>query len=263
MTTKTEHKPGSFSWAELATTDADAAKKFYGGLFGWTFDDSPAGPDMIYTMCKLGGKSAAALYKMGAEMQKGVPPHWASYISVSDVDATTKKAKDNGGKVLKDPFDVMEFGRMSVIQDPTGAALCLWQAKKHIGAEVVREPGSITWLELYTTNPDVAGSFYAKTIGWATASHDMGPAGTYTMFNMPGSEKEGVGGMMKMPPDMANVPSNWLPYFEVADCDASAKKASELGGKLLMPPTDIPDIGKFAIVQDPQGATFAIYKNLH
>jgi uncharacterized protein len=262
MTTKTEHQHGAFSWAELATTDADAAKKFYGGLFGWTFDDSPAGPDMIYTMCKLGGKSASALYKMGAEM-KGVPPHWASYISVADVDATTKKAKDNGGKVVKDPFDVMEFGRMSVIQDPTGAALCLWQAKKHIGAEVVREPGAITWLELYTTNPDVAGSFYAKTIGWATAAHDMGPMGMYTMFNMPGSDKDGVGGMMKMPPGMENVPPHWLPYFEVADCDASAKKATELGGKLIMPPTDIPDIGRFAFVQDPQGATFAIYKNLH
>ncbi len=262
MPTKTEHKHGAFSWAELATTDPDAAKKFYGGLFGWTFDDSPAGPDMIYTMCKLGGKSAAALYKKGAEMES-MPPHWASYVTVDDVDATTKKAKDSGGTVLKDPFDVMEFGRMSVIQDPTGAALCLWQAKKHIGAEVVREHGAITWLELYTTNPDVAGGFYTKTIGWATAAHDMGEMGKYTMFNMPGSEKDGVGGMMKMPPGMENVPSHWLPYFEVTDCDASAKKATELGGKLVMPPTDIPDIGKFAFVQDPQGAMFAIYKNLH
>ena len=124
------------------------------------------------------------------------------------------------------------------------------------------EPGATTWLELYTNNPDVAGGFYAKTIGWATEAHDMGEMGKYTMFNMPGT-KDGVGGMMKMPPGMENVPPHWLAYFDVTDCDASAKKATELGGKLLMPPTDIPNIGRFAFVQDPQGAVFAIYKNLH
>ncbi|NUP06080.1 MAG: VOC family protein [Polyangiaceae bacterium] len=262
MPTRTEHKHGSFSWAELATTDADAAKKFYGPLFGWKFNDTPAG-DMTYTMNLLGDQAASALYKMGAEM-KGMPPHWACYISVDDVDATTKKASANGGKVMKEPFDVMEFGRMSVIQDPSGAALCLWQAKKHIGAGVVNEPGAITWLELYTNNTDACGKFYAQTIGWRTEAHDMGPMGTYTMFYRPTEAKEGgVGGMMNMPPNMKGVPPHWLAYFAVTDCDASAKKAQELGGSLLMPPTDIPNIGRFAIVKDPQGAVFAIYKNEH
>ncbi len=263
MPTRTEYKPGSFSWAELATTDADAAKKFYGGLFGWTFNDNPMGPDMVYTMCRLGENDAAALYKKGAEM-KDIPPHWACYITVADVDATAKKAKENGGTVIKEPFDVMDFGRMAVVADPTGAVLCLWQAGKHIGATVVQDPGAITWLELYTGDPDKAGKFYTKTIGWETTAHDMGPMGTYTIFNRPGeADQGGVGGMMKFPPGMEGVPPHWLAYFSVADVDASAKKASELGGKLMMPPTDIPNIGRFAVVQDPQGAVFAIYYNAH
>jgi hypothetical protein len=263
MPERTEYKHGSFSWVDLGTTDAAAAKKFYGPLFGWTFDDRPAGPGMTYTMCKLGDRDAAALYEMGPDMQ-GVPPHWASYITVNDVDATAKKANANGGKVLKEPFDVMDVGRMAVIQDPTGAVLCLWQGKKHVGAGVFHDPGAITWVELYTTNVDAAGKFYIQTIGWDAEAVDMGPTGTYTLLGLPGEGKSGqIGGMMAMPPNMKGVPSNWLPYFAVADCDASAKKAVELGGKLAMPPTDIPNIGRFAIVQDPQGAAFAIYKNAH
>src|SRR5258708_8239940 len=103
----------------------------------------PAGPGMIYTMCKLGTREACALYEMGAEM-KGTPPRWASYVTVKDVDATAKKAAANGAKIIKEPFDVMDVGRQAIVQDPTGATFCLWQAKKHIGAAVVHEPGALT-----------------------------------------------------------------------------------------------------------------------
>src|SRR5438309_2655853 len=149
MPTKTKYEHGQFSWVELGTTDSAAAKKFYGGLFGWTFEDMPAGPDMIYTMNKLGNHRTSALYKMGKDMQ-GMPPHWLSYVTVDDVDATTAKAKQNGAKAMKEPFDVMDVGRMSVLTDPTGAHIALWQAKKHIGAGIVNEPGALTWNELFT-----------------------------------------------------------------------------------------------------------------
>jgi hypothetical protein len=263
MPERSEYKHGTFSWIDLGTTDAAAAKKFYGALFGWTFDDQPAGPGMTYSMCKLGGRDAAALYTMDKAMQ-GVPPHWASYITVDNVDARTKKAGQNGGKVLKDAFDVMDVGRMSVIQDPTGAIVNFWQPKKHPGAGVVNEPGALTWNELFTDNVDAAGKFYVQTIGWKTEAVDMGPMGTYTLFQRAGEDKEGnAAGMMKLSPDMKGVPPHWLAYFAVADCDASAKKVGELGGKVVVPPTDIPNIGRFAIAQDPQGATFALFKMGH
>jgi predicted enzyme related to lactoylglutathione lyase len=262
MATHTKHQHGSFSWTDLATSDADGAKAFYGELFGWTFDDMPAGPGMTYSMCKLGGETACALYQKGAEM-KDIPDHWAAYITVDDVEAATKRAAA-AGKVLKEPFDVMDAGRMSVIQDPTGAVLQLWQATKHIGATVTKVPGSICWVELYTTDPAAAAPFYRQVLGWETSEFDMGPMGTYTLFSREGEGKAGqVGGMMKMPPDMQGVPSNWLVYFEAADVDASAKRVEQLGGKIVMPATDIPDIGRFAIAQDRTGGTFTLYTNKH
>lgn len=266
MPTRTSYEHGTFSWLELGTTDSESAKKFYGGLFGWTFDDMPAGPGMTaastYSMCKMGTETVAALYKMGAEM-KSVPSHWASYITVTDVDATAKKAATNGGKVVKEPFDVMDVGRMAVIEDPTGATFCLWQAKKHIGATLTGEPGSMAWNELFTRNVDRAGKFYIDTIGWTTESVNMGKMGTYTLFNLANDKKNNKGGMMPIAPDMKSVPPHWLAYIAVADCDASAKKVTSLGGKVMMDPMDIPNIGRFAIVQDPQGATFALYKGAH
>jgi len=261
MPNRTEYKHGTFSWVDLGTTDSAAAKKFYGALFGWTFDDMPAGPGMTYTMCKLNGQDAAALYTMDKSMQ-GVPPHWASYIAVDDVDAIAKKVTSAGGKVVKEPFDVLDAGRMVVVEDPTGAIVSFWQGKKHIGAGIVNEPGSLTWNELFTNNVDRAGKFYVQTVGWKTESVDMGPMGTYTLFKRAG-EDGNAGGMMNIPPNMQGVPPHWLAYFAVADCDASAKKAGELGGKVAVPPTDIPNIGRFAIVQDPQGATFALFKMGH
>jgi predicted enzyme related to lactoylglutathione lyase len=260
----TSHKPGTFCWVELMTTDATAAKTFYGSLLGWTFDDQPIGDGMTYTMAKLDGSDVGALFQAGAQLQ-GIPPHWGAYVAVEDVDLVTKKAVANGGKVVKDAFDVMDVGRMSVLQDPSGAALCLWQAKKHHGVGVKNEPGALCWNELYTSNVDAAGKFYVQTLGWKTENHDMGPMGTYTLFKPASGDAaaNNIGGMMPIPPNMKGVPSNWLSYFLVTDVDASTKKATELGGKVLAPPMDIPNIGRFSIVQDPQGAAFALYKNAH
>ncbi len=262
MTAFTNHAHGTFSWMELATTDVATAKKFYGDLFGWTYDDRPAGPDMLYSMASLGGRLVGALYGMGREMAANVPTHWASYVTVNDVDAVAKTVAANGGKVVKEPFDVMDVGRMAVVHDPAGAMLCLWTAKKHHGAGVKSEPGALCWSELYTTNVDASGAFYARTLGWKPEAIDMGPMGVYTLFKAEGVENS-VGGMMGMPEEMKGTPSHWLVYVQVEDCDAQLKKAEALGATTLVPATDIPELGRFAIVKDPTGGVFALYKNQH
>lgn len=264
MPTYDTHAPGTFCWIELQTTDSESAKKFYGGLLGWTFEDNPMPEGMgVYTMAKVDGKDAAGIFQMGGQFQ-GMPPNWGSYISVDDADAMTKKATANGAKVMKEPFDVMDVGRMAVLQDPSGGVFSIWQAKKHHGVGAKQEVGALCWNELYSTNVDAAGKFYVNTFGWKTESMDMGPMGTYTLFQDPVKGKQGnLGGMMNMPPNMKGVPSHWLAYFLVTDVDASAKKATDLGGKVLMPPMDIPNIGRFSIVTDPQGAALALYKNAH
>jgi predicted enzyme related to lactoylglutathione lyase len=262
MATQTSYKHGSFSWIELTTTDVAKAKRFYAELLGWSFDDAPAGPGMTYSMAKVGPHHVAGLFEMSKEMAATVPAMWSSYVTVDNVDDAAKKVLASGGKLFKEPFDVMDVGRMAVVQDPTGAAISLWQAKKHIGAGVKNEAGALCWNELYTTDPAAAGAFYTTLFGWQTEAVDMGPMGTYTLFKLPG-ETNNVGGMMAMPPNMKGAPSHWVAYIAVEDCDASTKKVGDLGGKTLMPPTDIPNIGRFSIVQDPTGATFALYKNLH
>ena len=252
--TQIQHAPGSFCWAELATTDGPGAKKFYSELFGWEAHDSPVGPDMVYTMLKLNGKDIGALYQKG-EMMKDVPTHWASYISVASADEIAAKAKSLGGTVMKEPFDVMDAGRMAVIIDPTGAAFCIWQPGKHTGFGVKGEPNSVSWNELLTTDTARAIDFYTKLFGWAADTHG-GPM-PYTEF-MNGAEH--AGGMMQIAPHMGPVPPHWGIYFAVDDCDATFQKATSLGAQAFVPPMDIENVGRFSTISDPQGAVFSIIK---
>ena len=257
MTTRTEYAHGEFSWADLATTDPAAAKRFYGDLFGWKSEDMAAG-GMTYTICRLKNQDAAALYALDKERQsQGVPPHWLPYINVRSADDIAKKASQAGGKVLYGPLDVLDVGRMVAMQDPTGAHFATWQAKKHIGAGIINEPGAMCWNELMTPDVDAAGRFYRTTFDWAAEPMDMGPAGTYTIFKAGTTQ---VGGMMARPPQMKEVHPHWLTYFAVTDCDATAKKVGELRGTVLRAPDDIPNVGRFAVCRDPQGAAFAIFK---
>ena len=257
MPVVTKHEPGSFCWPELATTDAGGAKTFYKGLFGWDANDSPAGPDMVYTMLEKSGKKVGALYGLGAQ-QKGVPPHWNIYVAVASADETAKKAKALGGKVLMEPFDVMDVGRMAIIQDQQGATFCIWEAKKHIGAVIMNEPGALCWTELTTTDTKAAEAFYTKLFGWTPKHNAPGAPMEYTEFSVAGTPSIS---MMAKPADMpAHIPSYWMPYFQVAGVDASAAKAKELGGKIMVGPQDIPGTGRFAIATDPQGAMFALFE---
>ena len=257
MTVVTKHEPGSFCWPELATTDSAGAKAFYRELFGWDANDSPAGPDMVYTMLQKSGKSAGALYQMGAQ-QQGMPPHWGLYIAVASADAAANKAKELGGKVLMEPFDVMDIGRMAIIQDQQGAIFSVWEPRKHIGAEVINEPGALCWAELDTTDMKSAEKFYTGLFGWGAKRG--GEAANETPYTEWQRDGQSIGGMMTIPKEWGPVPPNWLVYFMVADVDATAKKASSQGGQVIVPPTDIPKTGRFAVIQDPQHATFAIFK---
>jgi len=257
MTTRTEYAHGEFSWVDLATTDPAAAKNFYGKIFGWQFDDMPAGPNMTYTMCKLKNHYVAALYALGKERQsQGVPPYWLPYINVRNADEISKKASQGGGKVLNGPFDVLDAGRMALIQDPPGASFGIWEAKKHMGAGIINETGAICWNELLTPNVELAGRFYRTTFDWTAEVVDMSADSTYTIFKAGTTQ---VGGMMARPPRLKDVPPNWLTYFGVADCDGAAQKVADLGGKVQTPPMDIPNIGRFAVGKDGQGAVFALF----
>jgi hypothetical protein len=258
MATQTQHAPGTFCWVELASTDLEAAKKFYGGLFGWTFKDTDMGPDGVYTIFQLDGRDAAALYALKKEqLDSGMPPCWSCYVAVENADETAKQAKAAGATVIVEPFDVMEHGRMAVLQDPTGAVFCLWQAKSHIGVTVLDEPGAMDWTELSTPDAAKAEKFYTAILPWK-ASKMPGPM-DYTVFER-GAAK--AAGMMQITPEMkaGGVPPNWMPYFQVADCRASVAKATGLGGGTIVPANEIPGVGWFAILRDPQGAVFALHQ---
>jgi predicted enzyme related to lactoylglutathione lyase len=253
----TSYKPGTFCWAELSTTSSEAAKRFYTTLFGWTFNDSPIGPDKFYTMLRQRAHDVGAIYQM--DEKPGAPatsPHWLSYVSVASADETAARVEALGGQLLAPPFDVMDVGRMAILRDPTGAKAALWQPRKHIGATLVNEPGAPTWNELVTPDATRAAAFYTELFGWTAAIQAMGNF-DYTMFHNGGRR---AGGAYTPPPEWGPMPPAWTVYFGVGDCDASAEQARSLGGQVLSPPSDIPNVGRFAILADPQSAGFAIVK---
>lgn len=252
-----QHPRGTFCWPELSTSDTAGAKAFYRALFGWEADDVPMDASYSYTLLRKGSHQVGGLSALDPRFHPpGTPPHWFSYVATEDADASAASAEKLGGKVMAPPFDVMDFGRMAVIQDTVGALFGVWQTKKHSGAGLLGEPGSLAWTQLNAAKPAAAVPFYAGLFGWTHREDPMPWGGTYVTF-LAGEERRGGG--MPMPPGV-NVPAHWLPYFAVDDVDAVAAKAGTLGGKPHVPPTDIPGTGRFAVLADPQGAAFAIVK---
>ena len=200
-----------------------------------------------------------AAYTLRAEEKSmGIPPHWNSYVTVANTDESAKKAESLGAKVFMAPFDVMDYGRMAVLQDPTGAAFQIWQAKKHIGAEILNEPGALCWTELTTSDTKAAVTFYTALFGWGVKHSAAGAPMEYTEFSVNGQPSIG---MMPKPAELpAHIPSYWMPYFQVENTDASVANAQSLGAKVMVPAQDIPGTGRFAIVTDPQGAMFAVFQ---
>jgi predicted enzyme related to lactoylglutathione lyase len=248
MGERTSHAPGTFSWADLATSDPDGAKAFYVGLFGWDIEDNPVPDGSVYTMLSKGGKNVAALY--GA--REGQPPAWGSFITVESADAAAAAVKQHGGTVEMEAFDVMDVGRMAVVQDPTGAYFSVWEPRASIGAERVNETGALTHNQLDTTDPDRAQEFYAGVFSWRfeAVPGDQPYWGIYNGDRL-------NGGMMPIA-DEGGVPSHWLVYFGSDSVDDDAGRIGELGGTVMMPPMPIPG-GRILVARDPQGAVFALF----
>jgi predicted enzyme related to lactoylglutathione lyase len=250
MTQVTSHPPGAFCWIELMTTDAAGARSFYSQLFGWSVNEISMGEMGMYYIFQKKGADAAAMYQRTPDME-GVPPFWMTYVSVDDADAATAKAKGLGAVVHKEPFDVGPQGRMTVLADPQGAAFAIWQPKGSPGLGIRNEPGTLCWNELQARDLEKAKQFYPALFGWT-----MKDSPEYTEWHI---GDQAIGGMMTSnAPE--GVPSFWMPYFAVDDCDASAETARSLGAQVIMPPFDAGGVGRMSVLADPQGAFFSIIR---
>jgi uncharacterized protein len=253
MGERTGYTPGTFCWTDLTTTDQPAAKAFYSSLFGWEAEDMPVGEGVFYSIMRVDGKDVAAIAPQPEpQRDAGAPPVWNSYVSVEDADATVERAKELGGTVHAPAFDVMQAGRMAVIQDPHGAYFMVWKPGQHFGAQLVNAPRAFCWNELSSPDFDASIAFYTGLFGWTIAPFEASPTPYLSIKNGEANN----GGIRELSPP--GMPPNWLVYFGVADIDAALSKAGELGATTMMGPQDI-QIAKIAVVKDPQGAVFALY----
>lgn len=253
----TGYAPGEFCWVELATNDLEAATAYYTTLFGWTVEDVPGDGSSTYRRCRVQGKKVVGLLEMDDEERATEPPRWNSYVSVDDVDKSVAAAESLGGAVVMAPFDISDQGRMAVIRDPSGARLGLWQPRESFGAEVTNDPGSLTWIELQTKDVEAARSFLCELFGWDAETQDMGGGTLYTSFR---SGEGYVAGCVQMPEGEEATPS-WLVYFETDDVDSVVTNSDDMGGGVMVPAQDVPEVGRFAILKDPQGANFGVLKS--
>jgi len=264
--------PGVPCWVDTNQPDPEAILPFYSGVFGWAFENMmPEGSEGKYFIGRIRDGDVAAV----GSIPEGAPPMamWNTYIWVESADETAAKARDAGGGVAMEPFDVMDSGRMAVLTDPEGAVFCVWQAKNHRGAKVVNEHGSLNFNSLATRDPEGAKAFYGAVFGWETLGLPSG-----SMWTLPGYGdhlEEGSPGLREQMAAMggpegfidvvaalnpiadedSDAPAHWSVTFAVDDADAAAAKASELGGEIVAGPFDAPWT-RMAVIKDPQGATF-------
>jgi len=248
MPEMTRYENGVPSWVDIGTPDPGAGVRFYSQLFGWEGQDmgEEAGH---YTIVSKDGKQVAAI----SPAQDPGPPRWTTYINVDDVDEVATKAGSAGGQVIVAPMDVMAAGRMAIFMDTTGAVIAAWQPGEHVGAQLVNEPGAFIWSELSSSDVAQSKAFYSAVFGW-----EWGGGDDYAEAQVSGRT---IAGLMPRRPGMpADVPDSWLVYFGAADVDADVQKAAGLGASVIAAPSDIPGTGRFAVLTDPQGAAFALYK---
>ena len=243
------------TWIDLASDDAAASRDFYSKLFGWKIEVDPDPQYGGYGMAEVGGKRVAGI---GPKMSPQAPTAWTLYIGTDDIDGLAKKVQAAGGKVIAPPFDVGDQGRMGTFQDPSGAFISAWQPRAMNTPMPTGEANTFGWAELNARGADTAIPFYQKVFGWTPKTIPMGPdAPPYTEFQLAGESIAGGQEMQPMVP--AQVPSHWLVYFAVGDVDTSFKKAIGAGAREMVAPMDFPG-GRFAILSDPQGASFGLLK---
>jgi uncharacterized protein len=256
-----KHRPGAFCWIELATGDQKAAKEFYGTLFGWSANDTPMGPGDFYTIFQVEGRDSAAAYTLRKEQRsQGVPSHWMLYIAVDSADSTVKQVEELGGKVLVPPFDVASFGKMAVIQDPTGPVFSIWEPKGSHGIGIAGLGGTLCWADLSSPDPVRASKFYSDLFGWKITADETGDAASGYQHIQNGEDF--IGGVLPNTERDSKIPPHWLAYFLVANCDMTAAKAKELGGNFLLEPSTMENVGRLAVIADQQQAVFAIFQPL-
>jgi uncharacterized protein len=234
MGERESYAPGTFCWADLGTTDADAAVAFYTDVFGWEAEDGTF---------RLEGSDVAAVHPV----EDG--PGWASRVSVEDVDALVERARDLGGEVRAAPADVEQAGRLAAVADPTGATLQLWQPRERAGAARVNDVGCMCWNELASPDPGRAREFYGALLGWEVEPEETG----YGVIRRNGAVNGGIR------PQQGGEPAHWLVYFTVASCDDAAAAVRSGGGTVIAGPLDTP-MGRAAVVRDPQGVPFALFE---
>ncbi|WP_282115453.1 VOC family protein [Pseudoalteromonas arctica] len=254
------HPHGIFCWSELCTHNWKEGKTFYTSLFDWGYDDQPIGEDIYYTMLQKQGGDIAAMYEMPKEqISEGIPSHWLAYIAVDNVDDCALKAKELGAEVIAGPHDVMNAGRMLMLKDPVGATVALWQGNEHKGCKHLGELNTPYWHELATRNSKVSRDFYCALLGWESEIKPM-EGMNYTLFLVGGQP---IAGMLEMTSDWPeDIPAHWMIYFSVESCDTAVNKAASLGGQVCVPATDIPDVGRFSVICDPQGAVFSVIESV-
>jgi uncharacterized protein len=273
MAERDGYPPGVPCWIDTTQPDPEAAVDFYSGLFGWEFENvMPPGSDGKYLTARIRGGDVAAV----GSVPEGAPPMatWNTYVWVDSAEEAASKVQDAGGRIVSEPFDILDAGRMAVFTDPEGAAFCVWQAKQHKGARIVNEHGSLNFNDLNTRDVEGAKSFYGSVFGWETLELEGGfqawtlPGyGDYLERDDPELRKrmsdtgapagfeDVVASVNPIPDDQADTPAHWGVTFAVDDADAAAKTAGELGGNVIVPPFDAPWV-RMTVIADPQGATF-------
>ncbi len=251
----TRHEPGMFSWADVMTTDAEGARAFYTGLFGWEPFDNPVGDGTFYTLFRKNGKNVCGMFEITPEMrEQGAVTCWNAYVTVADVDATAAKALAQGATPIGEIMDVevqgAKLGRMSVAVDTGGAAFCVWQPMLHIGAEVMGEANTFVWAELYTHDAQASAAFYKAVFGWEPEAFEGAGGIPYTVYMSGGAPS---GGMLQIQPEWGEVPPNWSVYFAVESIEAAIEKVPALGGRIVGPAQSVSQVGTFAPALDPQG----------
>jgi len=258
MGKRERYVPGAFCAVDLATTDPDGAKRFYGELFGWEAEDVSPGEGMTYTILRLDGDPVAGLFEQPAKSREaGAMPHWISYVTVEDADATARRAGELGGTVVQEPFDILDVGRMAAVEDPTGSGVAVWQAGTYPGAARVNEPGCLTWNELATNDTGAALEFYGELFGWSTREMDTGGGPPYVVIRV-GERSNGGARPLSPEEEQAGIPPYWFPYFAVESLEDTFDRGQRLGVGRVLGPLEMP-AGRIGVMRDPQGATFGLW----
>jgi predicted enzyme related to lactoylglutathione lyase len=244
----TQFLPGSPCWIELDSFNIEVAKRFYGGLFGWEFQDQV--PE--YTFCQVGGRNVAGI---GALMGEEVTSAWIPYLQVKDCEGITRTVELAGGTVVMQPVSMAPHGQMAWFRDPAGARFAAWRPAGILGVDLVNEPGSLAWIELHVPDTTAVRGFYESVLGWRFEDRPMGDT-TYPLISpAEGDADLSLGGLV--PLEHGDLP-HWLAYFEVRDCDATVADCRELGGTVHVPAEDVKGMGRTAVLADPHDARFAV-----